>query len=137
MKSSEAVQLLTLIADSLDRNPDQISLQCIIAGTSVIHSGSGGTGLSVSAAGGAPGSQTIGFVSQVNAGAPINAVLRNAAKQEVLIQIHEGAATLRELADAVDASPQKRGRILSKLRNNAAIPTFIVELAQLILASVK
>jgi hypothetical protein len=122
MNAEEAAQLITTIAESLDRDPAQFNFQIIVTGqSSVSH---GGVGSISTATGGAPGSTAIGSVGSASVG-DIQIQRAEAGAQEGIAEV---VALLRELADAVRGSQEEKSfTLLEKLRSASVVPAMLLD----------
>lgn len=110
--------MIGVIADSLERDPNQFSLEVRVVGAMGMG-GSGGPGISATAIGGEPGSETTGFRAEASAGsAEISQRVGGAVEAELAGVI----ATLRELAVDVENEEDTHGALLERLNQYAALP---------------
>jgi hypothetical protein len=108
MKASEAAELIDMIARSIQENPSQFHFEINVIGTQATAIG-GGTGLSVQAHGGEPGSTTIGYQSTIS-GANIE-IARKAANGAIRQEMSALVQTLNNLASELRSSSPDKGRI--------------------------
>ena len=92
MDNQTAIKLIQGIADSIKNNPNQFHFEINIIGTNVVNNAPG-IGLAVTANGGGPGSNTVGFQSNLNA-SDIS-IVQKKADGEINSQINK-------LTDALD-----------------------------------
>jgi len=117
MNQTEAVSIIQAIIDSIKSDPSQFSFEISIIGTSATSIG-GGTGLSVNAKGGAPGSHTIGFQSSVT-DANIKIAQKSAdekIRQEIAWLVDQLQTMIEELKSQ-SPSHDKLGKIHHSLIN--------------------
>lgn len=132
MTPHAAAQVLATVAAALQRDPSQFAFQ-VTTGTRVevhVEAPTEGpvTGMSVTATGGAPGSQTIGMISEARAGQ--STIQKVQAAGEVQAALRELAAVLQELSVAAEA--QEKGRVqagLERLKRLVVAPALVVDLA--------
>ncbi len=127
METHEAAELVETIARSIAENPGQFHFEINITGTQATAIG-GGTGLSVHAAGGAPGSSTIGFQSNIS-GANIK-IAQKAANAAIEQEISALVRTLNELTfELRSKTPDKKhiNAILDSLKQSW-IPNAIISM---------
>jgi hypothetical protein len=125
----EASQLIRTIADSLEQNQNQFTLNVNVTGTNV----GGGSSLTFNTQGGAEGSATTGLHSEASAGDARIVIERSteAPTDEFRQQLQDGVDLLRQLADATE--PEERVSLLARLRDIAVIPQLAVEVSQFVL----
>ena len=100
---------------TLSENPNQFSFSINVTGTSITSHG--GTGLNVTATGGGPGSNTIGFQSSV-AGSQIQ-IAQNAVDQHLQAEADKAIKVLQELRDTLhnqEYDKDKAKTLLQKLK---------------------
>jgi len=83
METSEAADLIQIIAESIKKNPNQFNFTINISGAQAIVK-NGGTGINIQTSGGGPGSQTIGLKSEVKVSEPEIEQVKNEMKKEFL-----------------------------------------------------
>ncbi len=106
MKASDAAEIIDAMARSIRENPSQFHFEINVIGTQATAIG-GGTGLSVQARGGGPGSTTIGYQSTIS-GANIE-IGQKAANAAIRQEMSALVQTLNNLASELRlASPDKK-----------------------------
>ncbi|MBU2008738.1 MAG: hypothetical protein KJ624_02640 [Chloroflexi bacterium] len=112
MEIREAAELIEAIAKSLAENPSQFNFEIHVIGTQAIARG-GGTGLSVTAVGGGPGSITTGFVSSLS-GANIE-IAQKAANAAIQQDMSALVKALDNLAAELRSTTPDKKRISAVL----------------------
>jgi hypothetical protein len=108
MKASEAAELIDAIARSIQENPSQFHFEINVIGTQATAIG-GGTGLSVQARGGGPGSTTIGYQSTIS-GANVE-IAQKAANGAIRQGMSALVQTLNNLASELHSASPDEGHI--------------------------
>ncbi|MGH2350419.1 MAG: hypothetical protein ACRDJN_02245 [Chloroflexota bacterium] len=118
MTTEEAAKLITAIADSLDRDPDQFNFRLMIVGAMGTAQG-GGTGISGVAVGGGTG-----FSASASSG-DVHIERGEGAKREAVAQT---TAILRELAAATSEKDKGKVRVaLGRLQQAAIAPAMLLD----------
>jgi hypothetical protein len=115
--SQEASQLITAIAESLQKHPEQFSLN-----VSVIGDSRGGPGIVGMATGGAPGSSATGYRSEASSGDITIEKRVNGAVNDEIAKVIVG---LRELAADVCENGGRHQTILARLNSYARFPASV------------
>lgn len=131
MNKNEAAEIIDSMIKSIRTNPNQFHIEINVSGQSISNV-SGGIGLSVSAAGGGPGSTTIGQQvsmdgSQIRIGQKAG---NDAMKQEMQTLIESLGAISHELK-CQKSDKQKISKVYQSLKN-----TWVPSLIRSILAYV-
>ena len=116
-KMSTLEDILSVIdeaIDSLSQQPNQFALSINITGTTAMAQG-GGTGLSVTAVGGGPGSSTIGFQSSID-GAQIQAA-QSAVNNHLISEADKAIQILRDLKTSLSSKNPEGDKVSSLLSN--------------------
>ncbi len=108
MEILEAAELIDAIGRSIRENPSQFHFEINVIGTQATAIG-GGTGLSVQARGGGPGSTTIGYQSSVS-GANIE-VAQKAANGAIRQEMSALVQALYNLASELRSTSPDKNRI--------------------------
>ena len=95
MTPDEAANIVLGIVDSLERNPAQFQIEISVIGQQITSQG--GTGLSIHATGGGPGSQTVGQV--ITAGGGSVEIAQRRAEVAMSEQLAALVRELRHLAE--------------------------------------
>ena len=103
VRRNAAIEAIDEAIKSLSNEPNQFSLLVKSTGLSIVHSGSGGTGMNVTVSGGAPGSKTTGLQISMDGNE---------------IQVSQQAAT-----EALKAESQKAIKVLQDLKNTLSKET--------------
>ncbi len=125
MEIEEAVNIIEEIIQSLKNNPSQFNISVNITGQKNISDG-GGTGLSITATGGGPGSTTIGQKVSVD-GADIQ-ISQNRGRQAMNAQFNALLQTLDKIVEQLQSSSPNQN-VISKLYDslkNKWVPEIIV-----------
>lgn len=108
MEIYEAAELVEAIAKSIAENPSQFHFEINVTGARVTAFGSG-TGLSVQAIGGGPGSKTVGFQSSIS-GANVE-VAQKAANAAISQEMSALVKALNKLASELRSTTPSKKRI--------------------------
>ena len=134
MQIEEATELLDVMARSLAENPGQFHFTINITGTQATSIG-GGTGLSVQAMGGEPGSTTIGYQSSLNQ--PNVEISHATADAAIREQIGALVDALNGLASELRSTTPNRNRMreIMKVMEQSWVPNVITAVVASIIAT--
>lgn len=130
MEIEEAVDIIEELIQSLKNNPSQFHISVNVIGQKITSHG--GTGLSITATGGGPGSTTIG--QKVSVGGADVRILQESGVQAMNAQFNALLQTLHKIAEQLQSSSPDRGAI-SGLYNSLK-NTWIPEIIATIVGSV-
>jgi len=116
MEIHEAAEIIETIARSVKEEPSQFHFEINVTGTRATAIG-GGTGLSVHAIGGAPGSKTIGFQSSIGSSdVEIAHKAANAAIQKEMLALAEELSNLASELRLTTPNKTRINQILNSLK---------------------
>lgn len=130
MTKEEAAELIESMADSLQSDATQFTLEVSMVGFQA--SNPGGVGFVAAPVGGAPGSTTIGMSASPNIDASQIQIVRKGADEKVAEQMKEAAEALQEVAKQLRSGhvdTKSSSKWLASL-SQSVLPPVVVEVVK-------